>query len=224
MATHYIRNVTCPHCGNRAEHTNKTTKHLMGSPFRRCASCGATYFDKAYEEQAIAIYKGSGRFEGTIARLIVSLVLTGLLIASFVNPASFGDMPAGILIFILLLGPGMLIHSILFLIRSSHKKVVDNLENHPEKLPEETQQSLERLSNQQYIDILRSYDYEVPIFFDELINKKKATEKTEPSITIQIQGTQTIETKPIRRFCPKCGTRLTGEEKYCPSCGRDLSS
>lgn len=223
MATHYIRTVTCPHCGNRAEHTNQTTKHLLGSPFRRCVSCGEVYFDKKYEEPAIAIYNGSGRFEGTIARLIVGLILTGVLISSIFSPDSFGDMPAGILIVLLLLGPGLLIHSISFLYRSSQKRVVDNLENHPEKLPEETQRSLERLSDQDYIDTLRSFDYEVPTFFDELIKKKNATSNM-VNMAPETPAPQTIEIKPKRNFCPKCGTRLAGEEKYCPNCGRDLST
>ena len=168
MGMRYIRTVTCPLCGRTAERTRSDTEHYVGSPFRTCASCGKVYFDSKYEEPVIAIYTGSERFAlPTFGRLFLGLVMTAYII--FQPP--FGVLPIWGVILLILIGPGTLIHTIFFLVNSTKSKIIDKIENHPEKLTEEEQRSLERLSNQKYIDKLRSLNYYVPSFFDERIKK-----------------------------------------------------
>ena len=230
MPTHYIRTVTCPLCGGTAERTNETTKHLFGSPFRTCVSCGKVYFDNKYEEPAIAIYKGSGRFETpTILRIIVGLFLTGVLIHNYFVEPILGDIPIWGLLFLVLLGPAMAIHTIFFLINTTQSKIIDKIENHPEKLTEEAQQSLERLSDQQYIDLLRSYDYDVPSFFDERIKKKLSTKEgtsEKPTTMPEAKPVTAPKEKPAVemnnpiRYCSNCGAKLTDKDKFCSYCGK----
>ena len=53
---HYIRIARCPYCNALTDYSNTTKDQLVGNPMRVCRKCKKTYYDFAYQEDALYYY------------------------------------------------------------------------------------------------------------------------------------------------------------------------
>ena len=177
---HHYRSVKCPNCGKHIE-VNHTvdSEDLKGCPFRRCPHCGIVYFDSKYKEPALLAYDEDYKPAPIRAALLATLF-------GFVTAESFSDLSQQGTIGIIVLAILALIafvfvviffkSLILFIHRSKNydqyvkdikKKSADYLEG---DVSEEVAESLSRLSNPEYLDMLKQHGVSVPQYFYDRIH------------------------------------------------------
>jgi len=180
MVYHY-RTVICPNCGKLIEKTRTVdSQFLQGSPFRTCPYCNQTYFDKEYKEMGIELFTDKG---GTIklSTIGVFLVSNGALIV-FVYLAIIDAIAQGFhpffLIPIVMFGTLSLIVDIGIIdtiycrvhIKEHNQRKIDYIEGRGRERTSEVIESMNRLSNKDYLDALVRHGVYVPEYFFNRLN------------------------------------------------------
>ena len=187
MVYHH-RTVTCPNCGNVAERTRTVdSQTLDGSPFRVCPHCGKVYFDRAYNEPAISLFKDKGGGMNFWAFMWI-IIANGFVIFNIVSAIKSGGfdesaaLPFIVFLVIALVFDIGLVRMIKNRIKAKeyHQKIIDRLEGKRGELSESLESSMERMSNKAYLDALRAHGVQVPEYFYERI---KDSEKSDFAIS-----------------------------------------
>lgn len=245
MVYHY-RTVTCPYCGNIADRTRTVdSQELKGSPFRVCPHCDKAYFDPAYHEVAISVYKDEGG-EVNFWGFSWFLISNGLVIFFIINAITEGKMLwAPFLIFLLIalvidFGVGRLIYNKIHA-DIYHQKSIDAIEGRTKNQTGELAASMVRMSNKAYLDALKAHGVYVPDYFYErlrnghvqtkidmpesveTINSNKVEHKDEESVEALEEPAEYKATNEII-FCRKCGGKMPLDSSFCPKCGEKVIS
>lgn len=243
MVYHY-RTVRCPHCGNIADKTRTVdSQELKGSPFRVCPHCDAVYFDTAYKEPAISLLQDRGgklSFTAIVWVLISNTAVIFFLFES-IKEHVFLWLPFLVFFAIALVFDIGLVRLIRNRIKAKeyHQKKIETLEREPGMMSSELAASVERMSNERYLDSLRAHGVDVPkYFYDRLKNGCSESNIQVPKSVIAIdsslisndsQGDAIEEDSPSERrttneivFCRKCGARLPADSFFCPKCGEKV--
>ena len=185
--TRYIRAVRCPHCNALIDYTNTTRKQLVGNPLRICGKCHQPYYDFAYLEDALAYYDSQqpapGKLWLTFAVFASSVLL---VIFAIVYSASIGSKTIfAIFAIVLSLISILLFRSALIATNKLHnyEAFLQELNKRMENFKSDNnnpnlKESMLRMSNPAYIDLLADNGIDIPDYFLDRINYKAAfTEK-----------------------------------------------
>ena len=172
--THYSRKVKCPYCNTWID--KQSTWNPQGSPFRICPRCRREYFDKDYQENAIwFLTREQSAFFVDICAAFMLLVTIGVLYA-FYDEKSLSLSVIVIEVALVAITVVLTRYAIKQTIRFSKNNKNDLYMERIAylKLPSSEQQhdiadSLNRLSNRQYLDRLTSCGVEIPDFFFDRI-------------------------------------------------------
>ncbi len=245
MVYHH-RRVTCPNCGRIADRTRTVdSQELKGSPFRVCPHCDEVYFDPAYHEVAISIFKDRGG-EINFWAFAWVLISNGLVVFFLYNGIKEGSMDGLWLPFLVFLGLALLFDfGLIRLIRNRrhaneyHQKSLDILEGRTRERTGELAASMERMSNKAYLDALKAHGVSVPDYFYERlrnsnvesniqvpdsvksIDNSMVQQSNEETETVNEAPTQSQDTNEIV-FCRKCGARIPSDSAFCPKCGEKV--
>ena len=168
----------CSYCHDGTERENPAGQRELGCPQRRCPECGQTYFDAAYEEDALYTYHQ----KPVMPRLIQPLVRAALIIV--LNIMLIAKMFQGFtvpLVIVLSWGLGttaalvrswVQLHPWLF-----HKRYLRKHEENKRAIldgwiykSDEISRSIQRMSSEEYLYYLISHGVDVPDFFFERIH------------------------------------------------------
>ena len=182
MVYHH-RTVKCPHCGKVADRTRTVDSELLkGSPFRVCPHCSTTYFDSEYKEMGLVLFEEKGgklTFVGLVWILLSHSLVIYSLYSIIVEKLSGMFLPLVVFGIIALLYDIGLIKMIKNRAHSAefHQGQIDYIEGRTKERTAALIESMERLSNKDYLDALRSHGVDVPDYFYERL--QSSTERIE---------------------------------------------
>jgi len=241
---YHFRTVKCPNCGEIADRTRTVDSQILrGSPFRVCPYCDNVYFDSAYQEIALSVYKDKGgvlNFWG----LAWALISNGLVVF-FLLTSSLEDLKGGLWIPLLIFGLIAIIidTGLVRLIKNRihaneyHQQSLDLLEGKTNHRTKDLTASMERMSNKSYLDALRAHGVTVPDYFYERLRTVKPENSIQVPDSIKsvdssmVNQTNTedpkkevFENSPKNEiaFCRKCGARIPLDSVFCPKCGEKV--
>ena len=195
---HYSRKLKCPYCNNWTDKSFKTSDIYLGSPVRSCEHCHRYFIDPGREENAIVYYSGKYRFKGWFT-LTFFVILCACMGIGFLKDNSYGGLiPLAIAILITVL-------YVINIIKTAPQKRYENLKR-KENLIKDVADSLERLSNPDYLAILLNHNIDVPEWFFERINATVIRPPERPDNSIK------------KFICDNCGKKFTGWNQICPNC------
>jgi len=179
----------CSYCHDGTERENPQGLHEIGNPYRPCPRCGRTYFDAAYEEEAVHLY----RMKPEKPRFPFAPVIVLCLAILPVNVEIFRQMLEGVSFYWirLIVFWGISAFVIFKVYKGLHpwifrKKYYRKFEE--SKIPvfsgetfvsDEFSQSLQRMSREEYLYDLIAHGVEVPEFFFRRIGRTVDTERVE---------------------------------------------
>ena len=179
MVYHH-RKVNCPNCGKIADRTTTTDSELLkGSPFRVCPSCGQTYFDSEYKEMGLVLFEEKGGKIGVSS--ILWTIISNAMVVVFLY---FGFCEHNIRNYILpLVVFGILAllfdYGIIRTIKNHaspekfHQSQIDYIEGRSKERSASVVESMNRLSNKNYLDALLQHGINIPDYFYERIGATK---------------------------------------------------
>ena len=164
----------CPQCKWPLHYTQTYGSEILkGSPVRVCPYCNATFFDPDYKEWGLILFADKGD-TFSIWEIIGLLMTHAALIFDFCSPAQYNFsikalLAVGGTFIIAVLLDCSLFRAIKNRIHSEeyHQKQIDYIEGRGKKRPTELVESMERLSNKEYLDSLKEHGIEVPDYFYE---------------------------------------------------------
>ena len=144
---------TCPHCNYQIVWHSSDSGKKFGSPLRQCPKCKNTYYDKQYEEPALY----------TKSRLLINRILGTIktFIVFFAISIMFGGFAS-------MLSTDENIKSILFLVTSIFTVLIllflwfKSEPYYNFKDSEEVKESIKRLENKEYREILIAHGVYIP--------------------------------------------------------------
>ena len=167
----------CPHCKKIIKlNSIRSFNFLKGSPIRTCPRCKETYVYPEYKEWGLVLFADKGDKFG-ILETIGLLMFHAALIFYLRSPAQYGYSPkqllaVGIICILALASDYLLVQTIKNRIHREeyHQKQIDYMEGRTKERPLELVESMERLSNKEYLDALKEHRIDVPDYFYERLN------------------------------------------------------
>ena len=191
---YHHRRVTCPKCDLIAERTIGT--ELFGSPYRVCKHCKGVYFDPEYQEKAMAVFNDKG-WTFDIWLIPAFLVFNGLLLYFIIGSVRAESLPRttyGMIAFFTVLILSTLIdigviRIVLINIHAEeyHKKQIDKLEAGPVEWDDDLAESMKRMSDRGYLDVLRARGVAVPEYFYKRVGSRPGS-FVEPEGVVEVKN------------------------------------
>ena len=150
----------CPHCKTVVE-WNRAENVYSGCPFCTCPNCGRDYFDPDLKEIAIDIYEAKREkpLREIMATLLVDILLFIVALASINMEGLIGVFPF-IFLIVVFVDPISVWKK-----KEDRKRKIDYLEGRAEERTPEVVESMNRLSNEGYLEALKANGVRVPRYF-----------------------------------------------------------
>ena len=164
----------CPHCKKIIKlNSIRIFNFLKGSPIRTCPRCKGTYDYPEYKEWGLVLFADKGEKFGIVE--VFGLLLSHVVFVSYLRSAiqhgysSETLWTLGISGSIALLVDYLLVQTIKNRIHREeyHQKQIDYMEGRTKERPPELVESMERLSNKEYLDARKKHRIDVPDYFYE---------------------------------------------------------
>lgn len=169
----------CSYCHDGTERENPVGQHEIGQPRRTCPKCGRTYFDTAYEEDALYAYHLKPTMPDFIHPLlyflIIPLPMDVLVICKMLQGATVPPallFPLGLVTIFVVSKLCRVLYPWLFRERYYRKYEESKIPifNGTKYISDEFSASLQRMSSEEYLYYLISHGVDVPDFFFERIH------------------------------------------------------
>jgi len=224
----------CPKCNQITERVTTVDSELLyGSPFRICPHCQYTYFNPEYKEKALVLVESKGG-ELTFSGFLWFVISNAGLLFFIYNTIALSKKEGFDSLMLLPIGLFAILsflfdYGLIRMIRNHKHKAeftknqIDYIEGRTRERTPEVIESMERLSDRNYLDALKSRGISIHNYFYDRLNKYTAESIAQDAGVYSTQELQQPRKNASIAYCNKCGARITPDSVFCSKCGARIA-